>query len=85
MGIVYVAAAFLVVPGLLLLFHRLSRPPALHIGGSDDPLPGQPGDDRWPVHPARWEPPAEGPQEPAGWVIDGSVADEAERWLRTRR
>ncbi len=80
MGILYVAAAFLVVPGLLLLFHRLSRPPA----------PPRPDQDLWPLHPARWEPPAEGPQEPAGWVIDGpwpenSVADEAERWLRTRR
>ena len=75
MGIAYVAAAFLVVPTLLLVFHRLSRPPV---------IPGPPRRDELPP---QWHPPAHEPH-PApplpAWVGDGSVADEAERWLRGR-
>ncbi len=80
------AAAFMVVPGLLLLFHRLSRPPA---GGPTSlpptalPLPkdGLPPSALPPDGaPTATFPPASGLHPSAG-----SVADEAERWLRSQQ
>lgn len=54
----YVAVAFLAVPSILFVFHRLSRPPVL-------PHPTQP--------------------VPASETGAGeSVAQEAERWLRSQ-
>lgn len=71
------AAAFMVVPGLLLLFHRLSRPP----GGGPTSLP-----------PTALPPPtglseggyAPGPPAARLHPSAGSLADEAERWLRSQ-
>ncbi len=82
-GIVYVAAAFMVVPALLLLFHRLSRPPS----GGPTSLPPEclphssdsPGDT-----PPSSPPPAALSGGPAVHPSAGSVADEAERWLRSQ-
>ncbi|HET6965704.1 MAG TPA: hypothetical protein VFH58_13090 [Acidimicrobiales bacterium] len=76
MGILYVAAAFLVVPGLLLLFHRLSRPPA----GGPTSLPPN-------AVPPTAVPPTAPVPHPHGADVHpsaGSVADEAERWLRSQ-
>lgn len=55
MGIMYVAAAFGVVPALLGAFHWLSRPPE---------VTSQPA--------------------PSAGAAEGSVADEAEEWLRSQ-
>ncbi len=82
------AAAFMVVPGLLFLFHRLSRPPA---GGPTSlpptALPTAARPDT--AVPPTARPPDGGPAAPFPLASGlhpsaGSVADEAERWLRSQ-
>ena len=77
-GILYMAAALLVVPALLVLFHRLSRtPPTPKAAPEPMELPAslELSDD-----PAWWDdevgPGFAGPAD--------SVADEAERWLQSQ-
>ncbi|HWE54884.1 MAG TPA: hypothetical protein VG435_05195 [Acidimicrobiales bacterium] len=77
MGIAYAAAAGLVVPVLLFVFHLLSRPPEVT---SQPPAPVPPAPLTGPI----------GLDQP-GLYVQGpydqeipSVADEAERWLRSQ-
>ena len=75
------AAAFLVVPALLFLFHRLSRPPT----GGPTSLPPEClplSSDPPPAHAP--PPPASLTGGPALHPSAGSVAEEAERWLRSQ-